>query len=63
MDNSTPHEKAEQQDKMRRAEDVLDELHQLAGSVAAVFDSRDPEDEATLDHFDRVIDALEGKVD
>ena len=46
----------------RAPEDVLEELHQLAGNVAAVFDSRKPEENAALQSFDEVMDALENKV-
>lgn len=53
----------EYKDKASQAEDILEELHQLAGSVAAVFDSREPDDRATMDCFDRVLDALEDKTD
>lgn len=49
------------EDRVRQAEDTLEELYQLAGSVAAVFDSYTPEDRATMECFEKVLDALEDR--
>ena len=46
----------------RVPEDLLEELHQLAGDVAAVLDSHDPEENAALESFDKVMDTIENKV-
>lgn len=62
-----PNTTAEDQNRARRAakrtpEDMLEELHQLAGDVAAVFDFRNPEENRALESFEEVMDALENKV-
>lgn len=62
MDEPRANTPAQDNDRLQRAEDVLEELHQLAGNVAAVFDSRKPEENAALQSFDEVMDALENKV-
>lgn len=67
MDDPRSNNKAQLQASRQRAarrvpEDVLEELHQLAGDVAAVFDYHDPEGNAALESFDKVMDALENKV-
>lgn len=62
MENPGPEKKLDVQASRQRAEDVLEELHQLAGDVAAVFDSHDPEENAALESFEEVMDALEDKV-
>lgn len=62
MDNQRSDDKPRVRASKERAENVLEELHQLAGDVAAVFDSHDPEENAALESFDQVMDALENKV-
>lgn len=62
MEDSRSDQRQQAQASKERAEDVLEELHQLAGDVAAVFDSREPEENAALESFEKVMDALENKV-
>lgn len=61
-DNDGVRRTAKRTPAKRSAEDVLEELHQLAGNVAAVFDSRKPEENKALESFEEVMDALENKV-
>lgn len=62
MDDPRYERQQSAQASKQRAEDVLEELHQLAGDVAAVFDSRKPEENKALEPFAEVMDALENKV-
>ena len=62
MEDPRYERKESTQASKQRAEDVLEELHQLAGDVAAVLDSRDPEENRALESFEQVMDALEDKV-
>ena len=62
MEDPRSDQRRQAQASTERAEDVLEELHQLAGDVAAVLDSRKPEENAALESFEKVMDALENKV-
>lgn len=51
----------EEQHKQQRMAEILDQLHELADPLAGVLDPGDPADEEVLDHYDRVIEALEDR--
>lgn len=54
-------EEIAQQRKQVQLAEVLDQLHELAESLAGVLDSDDEEDAEVLDYYDRVIEALEDR--
>lgn len=54
--------RAQEQQRQTRMAEILDQLHELAEPLAGVLDPNDTEDEEVLEHYDRVIDALENRL-